>query len=146
MATFGRMRLDIENCSGNWSSSASSGAPVETPSQYSAIRPRAIRAAIALLDTFLETTRGHLASRFRRRRFQTLREMIGRDEKKCSVVFEWIRHGCDVRNISVLIPPGPPVPLSIVGGPDDSRAEPAPETEKFPGSQSRSATDTLFES
>jgi two-component system, NtrC family, response regulator AtoC len=100
MQTFGRMRLDVENCIrelvafGVAQRVAGSGVP-----RYSFVQPEqeAIR---DLLDQFLER-RATVSHEDRSPAVQRFREMIGRDEKML-VVFEWIRTAAK-SDISVLI-------------------------------------------
>ena len=100
MQTFGRMRLDVENCVreliafGLTRKSTGPGAP-----KYGFVQPDndAIR---DLLDEFLER-RATVSHEDRSPAVQRFREMIGRDEKML-VIFEWIRTAAK-SDISVLI-------------------------------------------
>ena len=100
MQTFGRMRLDVENCIrelagfGLAQRVASGGAPRYAFSQPDSIVVR------ELLDQFLER-RATVTHEDRSPAVQRFREMIGRDEKML-VVFEWIRTAAK-SDISVLI-------------------------------------------
>ncbi len=100
MQTFGRMRLDVENCVrelvafGVAHRAAGGGTP-----RYAFVQPEqdAVR---DLLDQFLER-RATVSHEDRSPSVQRFREMIGRDEKML-VVFEWIRTAAK-SDISVLI-------------------------------------------
>jgi two-component system response regulator AtoC len=100
MQTFGRMRLDVENCLrelvafGVVERRAGTGAP-----RYAHLQP-ANDAVRDLLDQFLER-RATASHEDRSPAVQRFREMIGRDEKML-VVFEWIRTAAK-SDISVLI-------------------------------------------
>jgi len=99
MATFGRMRLDVENCVRElveFGVAASEGPP---PGRFGAFRPTD-PAVAALLDTFLER-RATVSTEDQSPSVQRFREMIGRDEKML-IVFEWIRTAAK-SDISVLI-------------------------------------------
>ena len=99
MATFGRMRLDVQNC---LKELIEFGVVRSIPGQvpkYASQRPQ--RESIALLlDTFLER-RAAISTEDQAPSVQRFREMIGRDEKML-VVFEWIRTAAK-SDISVLI-------------------------------------------
>src|SRR5688572_31160506 len=100
MQTFGRMRLDVDNCIrelvafGIAQRAAGGGTP-----KYAFVQPDqdAIR---DLLDQFLER-RATVSHEDLSPAVQRFREMIGRDEKML-VVFEWIRTAAK-SDISVLI-------------------------------------------
>ncbi len=100
MQTFGRMRLDIENCMrelvnfGVARQAESDGTP-----RYTFQQPPAI-AARELVDAFL-SLRVPVNPEDRSPAVQRFREMLGRDEKML-VVFEWIRTAAK-SDISVLI-------------------------------------------
>jgi DNA-binding NtrC family response regulator len=100
MQTFGRLRLDVENCVrelvdfGVASLAIGSG-----PVRYIAARPTN-EALVELLDTFLER-RATVSTEDQSPSVQRFREMIGRDEKML-IVFEWIRTAAK-SDISVLI-------------------------------------------
>jgi DNA-binding NtrC family response regulator len=99
MATFGRMRLDIDNCLKELVEfGVVRGVPGPVP-KYLAQRPQRENTAL-LLDTFLER-RAAVSSEDQAPSVQRFREMIGRDEKML-VVFEWIRTAAK-SDISVLI-------------------------------------------
>ena len=99
MTTFGRMRLDVDNCLSELVSFGVVRRLPGTPSRFAAARPDSA-ALVDLLDTFLDrraviTTEDQSPSVLR------FREMIGRDEKML-VVFEWIRTAAK-SDIAVLI-------------------------------------------
>ena len=100
MQTFGRMRLDIENCIrellafGVAHRVAGGGSP-----RYAFVPPEN-HALRDLIDEFLER-RATVSHEDRSPSVQRFREMIGRDEKML-VVFEWIRTAAK-SDISVLI-------------------------------------------
>jgi DNA-binding NtrC family response regulator len=99
MQTFGRLRLDVENCARelvDFGVARSNGA---APPQYSAERP-ADPGIADLLDHFLER-RATVSTEDQAPSVQRFREMIGRDEKML-VVFEWIRTAAK-SDISVLV-------------------------------------------
>jgi DNA-binding NtrC family response regulator len=100
MSTFGRMRLDVDNC---LSELVDFGVVRRTAggdqATYVAERPERAELA-ALLDHFLER-RATISTEDSAPSVQRFREMIGRDEKML-VVFEWIRTAAK-SDISVLI-------------------------------------------
>jgi DNA-binding NtrC family response regulator len=99
MATFGRMRLDVQNCLKELIEfGVARGIPGPVP-KYAAQRPQRESLAL-LLDTFLER-RAAISTEDQAPSVQRFREMIGRDEKML-VVFEWIRTAAK-SDISVLI-------------------------------------------
>ena len=141
MQTFGRMRLDVENCIrelagfGLAQRIAGPGAP-----KYSFVQPDSelIR---DLLDQFLER-RATVSHEDRSPAVQRFREMIGRDEKML-VVFEWIRTAAK-SDISVLI-------LGPTGSGKEVVARMIHElsrrgTNKFQAVNCAALPDTLFES
>jgi transcriptional regulator with PAS, ATPase and Fis domain len=141
MQTFGRMRLDVENCVrelvafGVAQRIAGGGAP-----RYTFVQPEqeAIR---DLLDQFLER-RATVSHEDRSPAVQRFREMIGRDEKML-VVFEWIRTAAK-SDISVLI-------LGPTGSGKEVVARMIHElsrrgTNKFQAVNCAALPDTLFES
>jgi DNA-binding NtrC family response regulator len=100
MQTFGRLRLDVENCVRELVDfGVARQVPDTLPPQYAAERP-AQPALADLLDHFLER-RAAVSSEDQSPSVQRFREMIGRDEKML-VVFEWIRTAAK-SDISVLI-------------------------------------------
>jgi DNA-binding NtrC family response regulator len=99
MATFGRMRLDVENCLRELVEFGIIHRVPGPPAQFSAVRPEG-DAINRLLDTFLER-RADISTEDQAPSVQRFREMIGRDEKML-IVFEWIRTAAK-SDISVLI-------------------------------------------
>src|SRR3954462_1138761 len=99
MQTFGRLRLDVENCVRELADFGVARALATTPPQYIAERP-ASEATAELLDHFLER-RAAVSTEDQSPSVQRFREMIGRDEKML-IVFEWIRTAAK-SDISVLI-------------------------------------------
>jgi DNA-binding NtrC family response regulator len=99
MQTFGRMRLDVENCIRELVDFGVAFAVPGQPPRYVAARPTN-DALVPLLDTFLER-RATVSTEDQSPSVQRFREMIGRDEKML-IVFEWIRTAAK-SDISVLI-------------------------------------------
>jgi DNA-binding NtrC family response regulator len=99
MQTFGRLRLDVENCVRELADFGVARVLPTTPPQYVAERPSHPVTA-DLLDTFLER-RALVSTEDQSPSVQRFREMIGRDEKML-IVFEWIRTAAK-SDISVLI-------------------------------------------
>jgi len=100
MQTFGRLRLDVENCVRELVDfGVAKVVPGGTPARYMAERP-ATDALGDLLDHFLER-RAAVSTEDQSPSVQRFREMIGRDEKML-IVFEWIRTAAK-SDISVLI-------------------------------------------
>ncbi len=141
MQTFGRMRLDVENCMrelvtfGVAAKAAGAGVPRfgYLPPANDTIRD--------LLDEFLER-RATVSHEDRSPAVQRFREMIGKDEKML-VVFEWIRTAAK-SDISVLI-------LGPTGSGKEVVARMIHElsrrgTNKFQGVNCAALPDTLFES
>src|SRR5687768_10617330 len=99
MATFGRMRLDVENCLKELVDFGVARRLPERPTHFAAARPE--RPGVAnQLDAFLER-RAAISTEDQAPSVQRFREMIGRDEKML-IVFEWIRTAAK-SGISVLI-------------------------------------------
>src|SRR5215212_2271770 len=89
MQTFGRLRLDVENCIKELVDfGVAQVVPGSTPARYMAERP-AHEPTVDLLDHFLER-RAAVSTEDQSPSVQRFREMIGRDEKML-IVFEWIR-------------------------------------------------------
>jgi DNA-binding NtrC family response regulator len=141
MQTFGRMRLDIENCIrelvafGVAAEVAGPGAP-----RYGFTPPLEVTAR-ELVDQFLER-RATVSHEDRSPAVQRFREMIGRDEKML-VVFEWIRTAAK-SDISVLI-------LGPTGSGKEVVARMIHElsrrgTNRFQAVNCAALPDTLFES
>jgi DNA-binding NtrC family response regulator len=100
MQTFGRLRLDVENCIKELVDfGVAQVIPGSNPPRYTAERPTN-DAVIDLLDHFLER-RAAVSTEDQSPSVQRFREMIGRDEKML-IVFEWIRTAAK-SDISVLI-------------------------------------------
>src|SRR6516165_1197228 len=100
MQTFGRLKLDVENCVRELADfGVATVLPGSAPPRYMAERP-ANEAIAELLDHFLER-RAAVSTEDQSPSVQRFREMIGRDEKML-IVFEWIRTAAK-SDISVLI-------------------------------------------
>jgi len=99
MQTFGRLKLDVENCIRELVDFGVIQAVAGTPPRYMAERP-SNDAVVDLLDQFLER-RASVSTEDQSPSVQRFREMIGRDEKML-VVFEWIRTAAK-SDISVLV-------------------------------------------
>src|SRR6202049_2014529 len=99
MQTFGRLRLDVENCVRELADFGVARSVAGTPIKYAALRPEQELLA-DLLDGFLER-RADVSTEDQSPSVQRFREMIGRDEKML-IVFEWIRTAAK-SGISVLI-------------------------------------------
>src|ERR1043165_9065993 len=100
MQTFGRLRLDVENCVRELVDFGVAQVVANTsPPRYTIDRPEN-DAVVDLLDAFLER-RAAVSSEDQSPSVQRFREMIGRDEKML-IVFEWIRTAAK-SDISVLI-------------------------------------------
>src|SRR5438034_10130743 len=99
MQTFGRLRLDVENCVRELVDFGVAQVIPGTPARYTAERP-GNDAFGELLDQFLERS-ATVSSEDQSPSVQRFREMIGRDEKML-IVFEWIRTAAK-SDISVLI-------------------------------------------
>jgi len=141
MHTFGRLRLDVENCVKELVDFGVAGVVRgETPTRYQAERP-ANEVASELLDHFLER-RATVTTEDQSPAVQRFREMIGRDEKML-IVFEWIRTAAK-SDISVLVlgPTGSGKELVARMIHDLSRRGAA----KFQALNCAALPDTLFES
>jgi len=141
MQTFGRMRLDVENCVrelhafGITKKSSGPGAP-----KYGFVQPEGA-VMHDLLDEFLER-RATVSSEDRSPAVQRFREMIGKDEKML-VIFEWIRTAAK-SDIAVLI-------LGPTGSGKELVARMIHElsrrgTHRFQAVNCAALPDTLFES
>ncbi|MDP9322098.1 MAG: sigma-54 dependent transcriptional regulator [Acidobacteriota bacterium] len=141
MQTFGRMRLDVENCMRELVAFGVAGKiPGAGAPRYS-VQPTTNDVVRDLLDEFLER-RATVSHEDRSPAVQRFREMIGRDEKML-VVFEWIRTAAK-SDISVLI-------LGPTGSGKEVVARMIHElsrrgTNKFQGVNCAALPDTLFES
>jgi DNA-binding NtrC family response regulator len=99
MQTFGRLRLDVENCVRELVDFGVARIIPGTPERFIAERP-VDEALVEQLDLFLER-RAAVSTEDQSQSVQRFREMIGRDEKML-IVFEWIRTAAK-SDISVLI-------------------------------------------
>src|SRR5919201_45507 len=99
MQTFGRLKLDVENCVRELVDFGVARVLAGTPPRYAIERP-ANDATVDLLDTFLER-RATVSTEDQSPSVQRFREINGRDEKML-IVFEWIRTAAK-SDISVLI-------------------------------------------
>ena len=99
MSTFGRLRLDVDNCLNELVDFGVIKRIPGTPVKFAARRPDS-PAVGQLLEDFLER-RATVSTEDTAPSVQRFREMIGRDEKML-VVFEWIRTAAK-SDISVLI-------------------------------------------
>lgn len=140
MATFGRMRLDVENCLHELVEFGVVRRVPGSPPAYAARRPQREPAA-RQLDVFLER-QATVSSEDQAPSVQRFREMIGRDEKML-VVFEWIRTAAK-SDIAVLIlgPTGCGKEVAARMIHELSRRGP----EKFQAVNCAALPDTLFES
>jgi DNA-binding NtrC family response regulator len=140
MATFGRMRLDVENCLNELTEFGLVRQLPDLPPRFIAQRPE--RDVVAqLLDTFLER-RATISTEDQAPSVQRFRETIGRDEKML-IVFEWIRTAAK-SDIAVLI-------LGPTGSGKEVVARMIHELsrrgkEKFQAVNCAALPDTLFES
>ncbi len=140
MSTFGRLRMDVDNCLAELVEFGVVRQGPGHPPQYAARRPDDDSVA-ALLDTFLER-RATISTEDQSPSVQRFREMIGRDEKML-IVFEWIRTAAK-SDISVLI-------LGPTGSGKEVVARMIHELsrrggEKFQAVNCAALPDTLFES
>jgi DNA-binding NtrC family response regulator len=138
MQTFGRLRLDVENCVREL---ADFGVAEQIPGDPPRYNARRTTALAELLDQFLEK-RASVSSEDQSPSVQRFREMIGRDEKML-IVFEWIRTAAK-SDIAVLI-------LGPTGSGKEVVARMIHElsrrgTEKFQAVNCAALPDTLFES
>ena len=140
MQTFGRLRMDVENCIRELVGFGVARAVAGTPPRYSAARPEN-PGIEKLLDRFLER-RATISTEDQSPSVQRFREMIGRDEKML-IVFEWIRTAAK-SDISVLIlgPTGSGKELVARMIHELSRRQ----TAKFQAVNCAALPDTLFES
>jgi DNA-binding NtrC family response regulator len=99
MQTFGRLRLDVDNCVRELVDFGLARIVAGTPPRYAALRPRS-GPLVQQLDSFLERS-ASVSTEDQSPSVQRFREMIGRDEKML-IVFEWIRTAAK-SDISVLI-------------------------------------------
>src|SRR6266487_378259 len=99
MQTFGRLKLDVDNCVRELVDFGVAQIVPGNPERFMAERP-ANEGMADQLDTFLER-RAAVSTEDQSASVQRFREMIGRDEKML-IVFEWIRTAAK-SDISVLI-------------------------------------------
>ena len=140
MQTFGRMRLDVDNCVNELVEFGVVRKIPGDPAKYLAARPDQ-EPIMRLLDTFLER-RADIGIEDTSASVQRFREMIGRDEKMLAI-FEWIRTAAK-SDISVLIlgPTGSGKELVATMIHELSRRG----QEKFQAVNCAALPDTLFES
>jgi len=140
MHTFGRLRLDVENCIRELVDFGVAQMVRGTTPGYKAQRP-ANDVLAELLDNFLER-RATVSTEDQSPSVQRFREMIGRDEKML-IVFEWIRTAAK-SDISVLVlgPTGSGKELVARMIHELSRRSAA----KFQAVNCAALPDTLFES
>ncbi len=140
MSTFGRLRLDMDNCLKELVDFGVIRHIPGPPIQYAVARPEQSQVA-SLLDQFLER-RAEISTEDQAPSVQRFREMIGRDEKML-ILFEWIRTAAK-SDISVLI-------LGPTGSGKEVVARMIHElsrrgSEKFQAVNCAALPDTLFES
>jgi len=141
MQTFGRMRLDVENCIRELAAFGVVQRTDEAATPNYTFAQPASDAIARLLDNFLER-RAAVTHEDRSPAVQRFREMIGRDEKML-VVFEWIRTAAK-SDIAVLI-------LGPTGSGKEVVARMIHElsrrgTNRFQAVNCAALPDTLFES
>ncbi len=138
MQTFGRLKLDVENCAREL---VDFGAAEQIPGDPPRYMARRTPALAELLDRFMEV-RATVSSEDQSPSVQRFREMIGRDEKML-VEFEWIRTAAK-SDISVLVlgPTGSGKELVARMIHELSRRSDA----KFQAVNCAALPDTLFES
>jgi transcriptional regulator with AAA-type ATPase domain len=140
MQTFGRMRVDVDNCVRELVEFGVVKKLTGEPVKYLAARPET-DVIVRLLDTFLER-RADVGIEDTSPSVLRFREMIGRDEKMLAI-FEWIRTAAK-SDISVLI-------LGPTGSGKELVARMIHElsrrgTERFQAVNCAALPDTLFES
>ncbi len=140
MQTFGRMRLDVENCVRELVGFGLVHRLAAGAGKYAYLRPDN-DALLALIDEFVHS-RATMTHEDRSPAVQRFREMIGRDEKML-IVFEWIRTAAK-SDISVLI-------LGPTGSGKEVVARMIHElsrrgTNRFQAVNCAALPDTLFES
>ncbi len=140
MQTFGRMRLDVENCVGELVEFGVVKRIGADPAKFVAARPTQ-GPIVSLLDNFLER-RATVGIEDTSPSVQRFREMIGRDEKMVAI-FEWIRTAAK-SDIAVLI-------LGPTGSGKELVAQMIHELsrrgqERFQAVNCAALPDTLFES
>src|SRR5215203_4375522 len=140
MQTFGRLRLDVENCVRELVDFGVARITGSTPPQYVAERPGNVGLA-EQLDLFLER-RADVSTEDQSPSVQRFREMIGRDEKML-IVFEWIRTAAK-SDISVLVLGPTGSGKEVVARMIHELSRRAPEN--FQAVNCAALPDTLFES
>jgi transcriptional regulator with GAF, ATPase, and Fis domain len=139
MQTFGRMRLDVDNCVRELVDFGVVTRSGDEPSIYRAARPEGPLGL--LLDTFLER-RANVGVEESSPSVQRFREMIGRDEKMLAI-FEWIRTAAK-SDISVLILGPTGAGKEVVARMIHELSRRGPE--RFQAVNCAALPDTLFES
>jgi transcriptional regulator with GAF, ATPase, and Fis domain len=139
MQTFGRMRLDVDNCLRELVDFGVVARNAGEPGSYQAARPDSPVAT--LLDTFLER-RANVGVEESSPSVQRFREMIGRDEKMLAI-FEWIRTAAK-SDISVLILGPTGAGKEVVARMIHELSRRGPE--RFQAVNCAALPDTLFES
>ncbi len=139
MQTFGRMRLDVDNCVRELVDFGVVTKSGDEPSTYRAARPEGPPGL--LLDTFLER-RANVGVEESSPSVQRFREMIGRDEKMLAI-FEWIRTAAK-SDISVLILGPTGAGKEVVARMIHELSRRGPE--RFQAVNCAALPDTLFES
>ena len=100
MQTFGRMRLDVENCLGELVAFGAVARDFEGERPKYSFKPMDLEPVRSMIDEFLQR-RATVSHEDRSPAVQRFRELIGTDDKML-VVFEWIRTAAK-SDISVLI-------------------------------------------
>ncbi|MCC7125883.1 MAG: sigma-54-dependent Fis family transcriptional regulator [Acidobacteria bacterium] len=139
MQTFGRLRLDIDNCIRELADFGVVRRVPGEPAAYAAARPDG--QTLTLLDTFLER-RANVGVEESSPSVQRFREMIGRDEKMLAI-FEWIRTAAK-SDISVLILGPTGAGKEVVARMIHELSRRGPE--RFQAVNCAALPDTLFES
>ena len=139
MQTFGRMRLDVDNCLRELVDFGVVARSAGEPAGFQAARPEGPVAA--LLDNFLER-RANVGVEESSPSVQRFREMIGRDEKMLAI-FEWIRTAAK-SDISVLILGPTGAGKEVVARMIHELSRRGPE--RFQAVNCAALPDTLFES
>ena len=139
MQTFGRMRLDVDNCVRELVDFGVVTKSGDEPSTYRAARPEGPPGL--LLDNFLER-RANVGVEESSPSVQRFREMIGRDEKMLAI-FEWIRTAAK-SDISVLILGPTGAGKEVVARMIHELSRRGPE--RFQAVNCAALPDTLFES
>ena len=139
MQTFGRMRLDVDNCVRELVDFGVVTKSGDEPATYRAARPEGPPGL--LLDNFLER-RANVGVEESSPSVQRFREMIGRDEKMLAI-FEWIRTAAK-SDISVLILGPTGAGKEVVARMIHELSRRGPE--RFQAVNCAALPDTLFES